>query len=234
LIFPIKDVLDEAKDKAMAEHILSAHQASAIRSDAVEGILSKEELEQAVERISPTLDSDLLRKYIAYARKYVNPVLTSEAMAKIEKYYVELRGLGKQQGAVATTARQLEALVRLAEASARGRLSFRVEIEDADRATRLHQFVMQEIGIDRETGRFDIDIIATGQPKSKMDKVRSLYSVIRNLTTNYDVVTKDMIVEDAKSVNIDPKDIDSLLVILKKQGDVYSPKHGEFKTAEDR
>lgn len=234
LIFPIKDVLDEAKDKAMAEHILSAHQASGIRGTEIEGLLTKEELEEAEAKITPVLNPELMRKYIAYARKYINPVLTSEAMGKIEQYYVELRGIGKQQGSVATTPRQLEALVRLAESSARGRLSNRVEIEDSERSIRLHQFVMQEIGIDRETGRFDIDIIATGQSKSKMDKVRSLYSIIRTLTKEYDVVTKDMIIDEAKNAGIEPKVIDSLLAILKKNGDVYSPKHGQFKTAEDR
>ncbi len=234
LIFPIKDVLDEAKDKAMAEHILTAHQTSAIRGNSAEGILTKEELEEAEAKITPILAPDLMRKYIAYARKYINPVLTQEAMDKIEQYYVELRGIGKSQGTVAVTPRQLEALVRLAEASARGRLSEHVDIGDAERAIRLHRYVMEQIGIDKETGRFDIDIIATGQPKSKMDKVRSLYSVIKALTKEYDVVTKDMIADEAKSAGIDPKEVDSLIVILKKNGDVYSPKHGQFKTAEDR
>ena len=234
LIFPIKDVLDEAKDTAMARHILAAQQAAGIRGASIEGILTQEELEEAEKKITPILNPDLMRKYISYARKYINPVLTTEAMEKIERYYVELRSLGKKQGSVAVTARQLEALVRLGEASARGRLSSRVEIEDAERALRLHQFVMEGIGIDRETGRFDIDIIATGHSKSKMDKVRSLHSIVKKLTTEYDVVTKDMIVEDAKLAGIEPKDIDSLITLLKKNGDVYSPKHGQYKTADNR
>ncbi|MCK4327335.1 MAG: minichromosome maintenance protein MCM [Candidatus Diapherotrites archaeon] len=234
LIFPIKDVLDEKKDRAMAQHILSAHQTSGIRGTGAEGVLTDEELARAEEKIMPVLDPELLRKYIAYARRNISPVLTPEAMSKIEEYYVDLRALGERQGTVATTPRQLEALVRLGEASARGRLSSRVEIEDAERSIRLHMFVMHEIGIDPETGMFDADIIATGHTQSKMDKVRSLESVIKNLTKEYDVVTKDMIVEEAKNAGLDVKDIDSLLAILKKDGYVYEPKHGQYRSAGSR
>jgi len=233
LIFPIKDVMDEEKDTKMADHILSAHQVASIRKSGEKTVLTEKEIEAAEKRILPTLDSDLLRKYIAYSRKYISPVLTDEAIAKIQEYYVDLRRIGKQQGAVPVTPRQLEALVRLAEASAKGRLSTRVEIEDAERSIRLHQFVMREIGIDRETGRFDIDIIATGQSKSRTDKVHSLYNVIKELSKEYDVVTRDMIAKELKDTGIAHNELNDLLLILKKNGDVYNPTHNEFRVAEE-
>ncbi|MBN3036952.1 MAG: minichromosome maintenance protein MCM [Candidatus Diapherotrites archaeon] len=234
LIFPIRDVLDEEKDRKLAQHVLNGHQIIGLNSTNRKGIMTQEEFEAAEERIKPTLEPDLLRKYIAYSRKYIAPILTREAMDKIEDYYVDLRRVGKQQGAVPVTARQLEALVRIGEASARGRLSERVEVEDADRAIRLHQFVMKEIGVDKETGRFDIDIIATGSSKSKVDKLRTVHNIIKHLNNEFDAVTHDMVMEEAKKSNINLDELDKILSDLKSQGDVYSPKHGQYKTADDR
>ncbi|MCD6414468.1 MAG: minichromosome maintenance protein MCM, partial [Candidatus Diapherotrites archaeon] len=232
LIFPIRDIIDEETDRNMANHILAGHQTSIIRSEHMKGILTEKELEAAEKRITPLIDPAILRRYIAYARKNYNPILTKEAAERIKNYYVELRGLGKQQGAIPTTARQLEALVRLAEASAKGRLSKLVEIDDAERAIKLHQYVMREIMMDRETGRYDIDIIASGKPKSRMDRVRSLYHLVRKLCEENDVVTHDMVIEEAKQANMQVDDIDSLLSELKKNGDIYSPRHGQYKIPE--
>ncbi len=234
LIFPIKDVLDEEKDKNMAEHILLNQMLAGIRNTGTKGVLSDKEIESAKERVTPTIEPDLLRKYIAYARKNVNPVLTKESTDKIKAYYLDLRKLSKSQGSMAITARQLEALVRLAEASAKGRLSDKVEIEDAERSIRLHRFVMQEIGIDPETGRMDIDTIATGQSKSRMDKARALYATIRQLNSDNDTVTKEMVLAQCADIGVNADELDKLLGILKKNGDIYSPKHNQFKTADDR
>ena len=217
----------------MAEHILSAHQVAGVMRSKTREIMSEEELQKRVEEITPAIEPEFLRKYIAYARKYINPILTDEAIDKIKEYYAELRGLGKQQNTVPITARQLEALVRLAEASARARLSDRVLLEDAERAIALHEAMMREIGVDKKTGKLDWDIIAVGQPKSKMDKVRTLLHVIKDLQKNYDMVTKEQIVEDADKYGIDKDEVDELLEILKKNGDIYSPRTGLYKVAEE-
>lgn len=68
LIFPIIDVMDEAKDSALADHLLRVHRNSA------EGSGKK------VEGAAPTIDQLLLRKYIAYARQHVKPVLSDAAI----------------------------------------------------------------------------------------------------------------------------------------------------------
>ncbi len=234
LIFPIKDVLDEEKDKNMADHILMNQMLAGIKNAGTKGVLSDSEVERIEMMVSPAIEPDLLRKYIAYARKNVNPVLTREATDKIKAYYIDLRNLGKSQGSVAITARQLEALVRLAEGSAKGRLSDKVEIEDAERGIRLHKFVMQEIGVDPETGRMDIDTIATGQSKSRMDKARALYSTIKQLNDEHDTVTREMVLEQCADLGINSDELDKLIGILKKNGDIYSPKHNQFKTAENQ
>jgi len=62
------------------------------------------------------------------------------------------------------TARQLEALVRLAEASARVRLSDVITLDDTNRVIRIVMASMKQVMTD-ETGRLDADIINVGMRK---------------------------------------------------------------------
>lgn len=64
------------------------------------------------------------------------------------------------------TYRQEEAIEQLAETSAHIRLSDEVAKEDVDRALMLVEKSMEQVGIDPETGEFDVDVIETGQSKS--------------------------------------------------------------------
>ncbi|KAF6258257.1 MCM2/3/5 family-domain-containing protein [Scenedesmus sp. NREL 46B-D3] len=79
------------------------------------------------------LPVQLLRKYIAYARQHVFPVLSDEAKEILQSFYLSLRAssCGGVSGGLPITARQLESLVRLAEARARSELRETVTAEDA-------------------------------------------------------------------------------------------------------
>jgi len=57
----------------------------------------------------------LLRKYIAYARQYVSPVLSPAAAEVIKKYYLMLRVKHRTVDATPVTTRQLESLLRLTQ-----------------------------------------------------------------------------------------------------------------------
>ncbi|XP_058823295.1 DNA helicase MCM8 [Topomyia yanbarensis] len=65
------------------------------------------------------LPPELLQKYIAYARKNVNPMLTEEAAETIRSFYEELRCAQQGMDKLPVTTRQLEALIRLTQARAR-------------------------------------------------------------------------------------------------------------------
>ena len=73
--------------------------------------------------VTPTIDPALFRKYVAYAKRTCYPILSEEAKTALIAYYMNLRDIADSSKPVPVTARQLEALVRLAEASARVRLS---------------------------------------------------------------------------------------------------------------
>src|SRR5437773_3563725 len=116
--------------------------------------LVTEETQALEEPYTPHLNPDFLRKYVAYAKR-IYPIMTTEAMSVIEKKYLDIRKTGEAAGSsVPITPRQLEAIIRLAEAGARIRLSEAVTVDDADRAVRIVEYWMGKVA--GEEGRFDI------------------------------------------------------------------------------
>ena len=223
LIFPIMDVMDEQRDTKLAEHILRNH---LLGSD-----LSGDSIEQT--RDEDFIDQDLFKKYVSYARKNIRPVLTTEASERIKNYYVELRKIGKQQGAVPITARQIEGLVRLSEASAKLRLSSVVEEHDAERATKLMDYVLNKILVDRETGRIDMDIITVGKPKSQMEKYDKIMDIIKRLQKQFGEVEIRKIVESASSEQgIEEVQARRFIDDLIMRGELYKVKPGYVKLVE--
>ncbi|MBI4406316.1 minichromosome maintenance protein MCM [Candidatus Micrarchaeota archaeon] len=220
LIFTIKDVLDESHDRKLAEHIILGHTLGSTKEAPAED-----------SAILPVIGPDLLRKYIAYSRRTMFPILTPEANEKIKDFYLELRRLGKKSNTFPVTARQIEGVIRLAEASAKVRLSPRVELQDAERAIGLVTFVLHDVFMDKETGVIDSDIISIGQPKSKVDKLRTFMNIVSSLEKQFDVVDIDEVVKECVLVNIDEHTTRKMIEDLKRQGDLYEPKPGFIKTA---
>ena len=219
LIFPIIDVMDEEKDSVLAQHILSMHQSSA-------KLLATNGPEENEENL---VDPILLRKYVAYARQHVKPVLSDDAMGKIKYFYVEMRKRGKADGAVPITPRQIEGLVRMSEASAKIRLSDNVELADAERAIRLTTYVLDKISRDRETGRIDADIIATGRPKSQVDKINAILDLAKKIQLELGAVEIRKLVEEAISHNIDEITAQRIVDDLIYKGELYKIKPGFVK-----
>jgi replicative DNA helicase Mcm len=214
LIFIIRDEPNLDRDKAIAEHITTLH-----AGEVPEGF---------TEIISP----DLLRKYIAYARKHVKPVLTPEARERIVQFYVQMRAKSREPDSpIAITARQLEALIRLAEAEAKMRLSPVVEAEDADRAIRLFMKYLSSVGIDIESGKIDIDIIMTGKPKSAQERLALVMNILAQLedANGGKPVRIEDLYREAESAGLDRQAVDKAINMLLKSGDVYTPRPGYIK-----
>lgn len=214
LIFPIMDVLDEEKDSILAEHILSSHAAAAA------GISSS--LPDEVELI----DRNLLKKYIAYARRYVHPVLSDGAKEKIKNFYVDLRKMGKNSGSVPITPRYIEGMVRLSEAHAKMRLSNEVEDSDAEAAITLIKYVLMKVLTDQETGRIDVDIIATGKARSQVEKIENLLDIIRAKTRETEAVHIDEVVRDAEATGMDSGLAKRIIRELLQKGEIYEKEPG--------
>lgn len=203
LIFVMKD-LPSDKDEEMAEHVLNNFQY----------------------KIEKEISPDLFKKYIAYARR-INPKMTRETIEYFKQYYIKMRNLGKIEGSIPITLRQLEALSRIAEARARIFLRDKVILEDAKRAVELMVESFKSLGMDIEHP--DIDIKELGQPKTLRDKMILVYNTIKKLENEYGTFIEDIYIElEKKKMSRD--EIEKILVKLKNEGKVFEPKKGLLKT----
>jgi replicative DNA helicase Mcm len=235
LIFTVTDQPDQEEDARLAEHILQTNYAGELNTHRTETTASnytEEEVETVTEEVAPTIEPDLLRKYVAYAKRNCFPTMTEEAKAEIQDFYVDLRAEGTGDDApVPVTARKLEALVRLAEASARVRLSDTVEKEDAERATDIARSSMEDIGMDPETGEFDADVVETGTSKSQRDRVKNILDLVGEIEEEYDEgAPVDVVVERAEEQGIEPSKAEHEIEQLKQKGEVYTPTKGHLRT----
>lgn len=209
LIFPIKDLPNPDKDEKMAKFILSLHKEGTVGYD---------------------IETSLLKKYIAYAKQNFNPILTESAFEELKEYYLKMRASGSTEGSVATipiSARQLEALVRLAEAAAKIRLSDKVQKRDAKKAVELLHYCLTEVGMDRETGKIDIDRIATGISASQRSKIGIVREIIAELENKIGkTIPVEDIMREAAARNVDEDDVEEVIDKLKRSGDIFEPKRG--------
>ena len=182
--------------------------------------------------IVPAIEPELLRKYIAYAKRTVFPVLSEEAKERIKDFYLSLRSRAKENSAVPVTARQLEALIRLAEASARLRLSDVIEREDVERVIEIIKHSLEQIAVDPETGEIDIDYAFTGTSKSQRDRIFILKRIIEELEASHDKgAPEEEILRAAEEEGIDASKARELLRKMKEVGDIYSPRDGYYRLA---
>ncbi len=215
LIFILRDIAEIERDRLLVKHILKTH--------------------EMYEEVRPEIDPELLRKYIAYARKNVKPKLTEEAMRIIYNYYIELRKRSALDPNVPLpiTARQLDALVRLAEAHAKMALKDYVEAEDAAEAVRLVNSMLESAGIDVESGQIDIDNIMTGIPKSLREKEVVILNILRELLSEGEPCVKlGRIQREAEKFGIDDRTVNRILRNLRRVGDVFEKRSGCYALVE--
>ncbi len=211
LIFTVRDIPNIEKDELIARHVLELHR----DDDAKKADISPE----------------VIRKYIAYAKQHCKPVLSSGALDEIREFYVNLRSTAALEDSevksIPISARQLEALIRLSEASARIRLSDKVTKRDAQRAIGLLRSCMEAVALDVETGKFDIDRIATGITATDRSRITIVRRIIDELEgrVGKNIPISD-ILNEAENEGLEKAKAEDVIENLKKKGDIFEPKPG--------
>jgi len=209
IIFALRDIPDKHKDESIAAHVLSSH--------------------QNLENKAP-VERDLFRKYVAYAKQKIKPVLTDEAVDEIKKFYVSLRNMPVSADAlirpIPISARQLEALVRLSEAHAKMRLSEEVTKDDAKMSIELMKYYLMQVGYDSETQTFDIDRIATGVSTSQRSKVILLRETLTKLEERLGKFIPLEELQGELEGKMKKEEIDEAIDKLMASGDVFKPRKG--------
>jgi replicative DNA helicase Mcm len=211
LIFVLRDVPNKEADSKMSRHILEMHR-------------------RGLSPVEVQVDSELLRKYISFA-KGVKPELSEEALKRLSDFYLAMRSASESEGSpVAITARQLESLVRVAEARARVALRPIVTPEDAEAAIAIMKRSLEEVGIDMSSFKVDIDLIMTGRPKSIRDRLGIVLSTIMDMEKVTGIVERDVLVNELETKHKIPRsEIERMIGQLLREGTVYEPREGCLK-----
>uniref|UniRef100_A0A452UQG5 DNA replication licensing factor MCM5 n=1 Tax=Ursus maritimus TaxID=29073 RepID=A0A452UQG5_URSMA len=129
MIFIVKDEHNEERDVMLAKHVITLHVSALTQTQAVEG----------------EVDLAKLKKFIAYCRA-CGPRLSAEAAEKLKNRYIIMRSGARQherdsdrRSNIPITVRQLEAIVRIAEALSKMKLQPFATEADVEEALRLFQ-----------------------------------------------------------------------------------------------
>ena len=199
LIWIMRDVPSEKDDEAMANFIL--------RDKEEEGVIKK-------------IPINLFKKYIAYARR-LKPKIGEEGRKFLHHYWMQARKkINKDDSPIRITPRQLEALIRLTEASARIHLRKVATIEDAKRAVEIWHKSIKECGIDPETGQVDIDLIMTGKSRSVKEKI----DLILDILAENGMMSQNDLIKEATEKGVD--DAMRYIFDLQRDGIIFSPREG--------
>ena len=204
LKFALRDIPNPEFDAQMADHILKMRHFKEVE-------------------VKPMIDYDLLIKYVSYARNYVHPILTKEAGERLKEFYLKMRAMSGGESAVSITLRQYESLIRLAESSAKIRLSNEVTIEDAERAIKLMSTTLRQFGFDYETGAIDIDRAEGTMTSTQRSKIRIVLDIIDELTNAVGkVIPTEEIMKRAKDEGVEGAD--DILKRMKREGLIFEPR----------
>jgi len=208
VIFTLRDIPNKERDTKIAHHVLQEH--------------TKEGKDMVIPR-------NLFRKYVAYAKQRVVPKLSEEAVEEIENFYIDLRNKPVSSDAmlkpIPISARQLEALIRMSEASAKVRLDNVVRKEDAKKAIEIIKYYLSEVGYDYESQTFDIDKIS-GMTTSKRNKVFIVRDLITQLESRLGKPIPIEEIENEIKGKLSKQEIEEAIVELKKNSIIFEPRGG--------
>ena len=197
LKFALPDIVNDAKDEAI--------------------------IKSKFKKMMPTIASELLVKYLYYA-KMLEPKLSNGCQKYVIDFYKELRNrTAGQGGAVAITPRQSDTIIRLSEAFAKLRLSERVEKKDVENATIIMNSYLKTFGFDASTGSIDIDLAEGRSAKSKRDLIFRVLDIIKEKSIHGEA-SEEVIVSGCESQGIEREFVlRTAIPELLKNGDIYSP-----------
>jgi len=210
LIFVLKDIPERGRDEAIASHVLMER--------------------QHVQETKISIDTAMIRKYAAYAKQRIFPELSDKAIDEIKHFYIELRNKPVISAdlvkPIPITARQLEGLIRLAEANARARLSKKVTRDDAKKAIELLKFCLGQVGYDYESQQIDIDKISTGVTASQKSKIIYVREAISRLESRIGKLIPVEELDKELDGKLEKEIVEEIVDKLAMAGDIFKPKRG--------
>jgi replicative DNA helicase Mcm len=208
LIFVVRDIPSKEKDRTIAQHIIGLHKRGS--SDA-----------------KSIIDIDIFTKYLAYCKR-IDPVLTQDAEEKILDYYMKMRNVESEE-MITVTPRQLGGLIRLATARARLLMKDQVDGEDAERAIFLIQSMLEDAGVDVNTGKVDLGVLQ-GRPHSEVSKLQLFMDVLKSLEGDHKTAVEEklFVKELAKTGKFTEEEARNFIRRMLREASIYESKPGHY------
>jgi len=142
----VRDVVDAKQDERIAGFVVESHMKShpvdkhGGKDEDADGENEKEKTKTKSKQKDnrtpgpPTVDQELLRKYIMYARHTCKPKLHNIDEDRIAKLYSELRRESMNSGGIPIAVRHIESMIRMSEAHAKMHLREYVNSDDINTA----------------------------------------------------------------------------------------------------
>ena len=151
LLFVLEDEIDSSKDRELANALLNK-----------EFIVDESE----------TLELDLFKKYITYAKAHCFPVLDHEAKVLLREFYVNTRKAARETNdGKPITPRDLKALERLTIASAKSELRCTATKKDVERILKIYIECLDSVGLTPETAGA-LQMVRSDKENEVFDKAR--------------------------------------------------------------
>jgi replicative DNA helicase Mcm len=208
LIFVVRDIPGREKDEKIARHIIELH------------------TPQGTDKRS-VIDVDTLTKYLSYAKRS-SPNLTKEAEEKILEYYLQMRNVESEE-MITVTPRQLEGIIRLSTARARLLMKDKVEEEDAERAIFLIQSMLQDAGVDVNTGKVDLGVLQ-GRPRSEVSKMQLFMDILKSMEGDNKVSVEEraFVKELEKTEKFTEEEARNYIRRMLREASIYESKPGHY------
>lgn len=186
LVYLVLDRIDEQNDRRLARHLVGMYLEDTPDNASNEEILvSTNSLQVQGVMLTLMQPVEFLTAYISYARTKCQPKITQAASEELVRSYVEMRKLGEDVRAaerrITATTRQLESMIRLAEAHAKMRLSEEVTAHDVSEAVRLIKSALKQAATDSRTGLIDMSLLTEGTSASERRRKQDLKNAITSL-----------------------------------------------------
>jgi len=208
LIFVVRDIPGREKDEKIARHIIELH------------------TPQGTDKRS-VIDVDTLTKYLSYAKRS-SPDLTKEAEEKILEYYLQMRNVESEE-MITVTPRQLEGIIRLSTARARLLMKDKVEEEDAERAIFLIQSMLQDAGVDVNTGKVDLGVLQ-GRPRSEVSKMQLFMEILKSMEGDNKIAVEEraFVKELEKTEKFTEEEARNYVRRMLREASIYESKPGHY------
>ncbi len=210
LIFIVRDTPSVEADTEIAHHVLKLHSMQGVDTQHL-------------------INTDLLTKYLAYAKRFT-PAMTRDASKLIIDHYIKMRKLTASENMTPVTPRQLEGIIRLSTAHAKLLMKNTVDKEDAERAIHLLNLMLQDAGVDVNTGEVDIGVLQ-GRPRSEVSKMQLFMDILRNLGgDNQDAVEESVLIKELEiTEKFTADEARTFITKLHREGIIYEHSKGFYK-----